>query len=72
MNLVKKFSSFVFIRKKKKREKVFADVLDTKEDFKDHKNISLRKTQNSNFSKGVSPWFSSKMKDFFNSKFYAK
>ena len=28
------------------REKVFADVLDKKEDFKDYKNICLRKTPN--------------------------
>ena len=32
------------------REKVFADVLDRKEVFKDSKNIRLWKTQNLNFS----------------------
>ena len=37
------------------REKVFADVLDKKEAFKDYKNNFVRKTQNQNFSKGVSP-----------------
>ena len=31
------------------REKVVADVLDKKEAFKDFKNKSLSKTQNSNF-----------------------
>ena len=31
------------------REKVFADVLDRKEVFKDSKNIRLSKTQNLNF-----------------------
>ena len=73
MNLVKKLKFFhLFCLSKIDREKVFADVLDKKEDFKDHKNICLRKTQNSNFSKGVRPWFSSKMGDFFNSDFYAK
>ena len=73
MNLVKKLKFFhLFCLSKIDREKVFADVLDKKEDFKDHKNICLSKTQNSNFSKGVSPWFSSKMGDFFNSDFYAK
>ena len=54
------------------REKVFSDVLDTKEAFKDYKNICLWKTQNLNFSKGISPWFSPKIKDLFNFDFYAK
>ena len=36
------------------REKVFADVLDKKEAFKDYKNKCIQKTQN---SKGVSPSF---------------
>ena len=36
-------------------EKVFTDVLDKKDAFKDHKNNCLWKTQNYNFSKGVSP-----------------
>ena len=39
------------------REKVFAHVLDKKEAFQDYKNNCVRKTQNSNFSKGVSPSF---------------
>ena len=39
------------------REKVFADVLDKKEAFKEYKNNCVRKTQNQNFSEGVSPWF---------------
>ena len=42
-------------------EKVFADVLDKKEAFKDYKNNCVRKTQNENFSKGVSPSFWSKI-----------
>ena len=42
-------------------EKVFADVLDKKEAFKDHKNNCVRKTQNENFSKRVSPSFWSKI-----------
>ena len=53
-------------------EKVFADVLDKKEAFKDYKNNCVRKTQNQNFSKGVSPSFWSKIWDFFNFDFYAK
>ena len=43
------------------REKVFADVLDKKEAFKDYKNNCVRKTQNENFFKGVSPSFWSKI-----------
>ena len=39
------------------REKVFADFLDKKEAFKHYKNNCVRKTQNSNFCKGVSPSF---------------
>ena len=39
------------------REKVFADVLDKKEPFKDYKDNCVQKTQNENFSKGVSPSF---------------
>ena len=43
------------------RVKVFPDVLDKKETFKDCKNNCLWKTQNKNFSKGVSPSFWSKI-----------
>ena len=51
---------------------MFADVLDKKEAFKDYKNNFVRKTQNENFSKGVSPSLSSKIWDFFNFDFYEK
>ena len=53
---VESFSSFVSI--KKDPEKMFADVLNTKEAFRGY---NYKKTQNSNFSNGVSPWFSSKI-----------
>ena len=43
---------------KKDRQKVFADVLNTKEAFRGY---NYKKKQNSNFSNGVSPWFSSKI-----------
>ena len=39
------------------RQKVFADVLDRKEAFKDYKKNCLLKTQTWNFSKGVSTSF---------------
>ena len=51
---------------------MFADVLDKKEAFKDYKNNCVRKPQNENFSKGVSPSFSWKIWDFFNFDFNAK
>ena len=35
---------------KTEQEKVFADVLDKKEAFKDYKNNCVRKTKNQNFS----------------------
>ena len=47
MILVKKLNFFhVLCFLKIDREKVFADVLDKKEAFKDYKNNCLRKTQN--------------------------
>ena len=61
MILVKKLKFFHLLYLSKiDREKVFADVLDKKEAFKDYKNNCVRKTQNENFSKGVSPSFWSK------------
>ena len=47
MILVKKLKFFQFLCLSKiDREKLFADVLDKKEAFKDHKNNCLEKTQN--------------------------
>ena len=58
MILVKKLKFFhVLCLSKIDQEKVFADVVDKKEAFKDYKNNCVRKTQNSNFFKGVSPSF---------------
>ena len=51
---------------------MFADVLEKKEAFKDYKNNCVRKTENENFSKGVSPSFWSKILDFFNFDFFCK
>ena len=73
MILVKKLTFLhVLCLSKIDREKVFADFLDKKEAFKHYKNNCVRKTQNENFSKGVSPSFWSKILDFFNFYFYAK
>ena len=46
-------------------ENVFRDILYRKLAFFDHKNIDLKKSQNSHFSKGVSPWFWSKISSCF-------
>ena len=70
MILVKKLKFFHLLYLSKiDREKVFADVLDKKEAFKDYKNNCLRKTQNWNFSKGVSPWFWSKFEILLTFRF---
>ena len=58
MILVKKLKLFhLLCLSKIDGEKVFADVLDTKDAFKDYKNNCLLKTQTCSFSKGVSPSF---------------
>ena len=58
MILVKKLKFFhLLCLSKIDREKLFPDVLDETQGFKDYKNNCLRKTQNYNFSKGVSPSF---------------
>ena len=62
MILVKKLKFFHLLSLSKiDREKLFADVLDKKEAIKDYTKDCLRKTENSNFPKGVSPSFWSKM-----------
>ena len=62
MILVEKLKFFhILCLSKIDREKLFADVLDKKEAFKDNKKNCLEKKQNDNFSKGVSPSFWSKI-----------
>ena len=62
MILVKKLKVFhPLCLSKIDRENVFADVPNIKEAFKDYNNHCVRKAQNSNFSKGVSPSFSLKI-----------
>ena len=46
---------------KTEQEKVFDEVLDKKEAFKDYKNNCVRKTKNQNFSKGDSSSLRSKI-----------
>ena len=73
MILVKKLKFFhLLCLSKIDREKVFADFLDKKEAFKDYKNNCVRKTQNCNFSKGVSLSFWSKISRLFQVGFFCK
>ena len=58
MILVKKLKFYhLLCLSKIDHKKLFTDVLDKKEAFKDYKNNCLGKTQNQNFSKGISPSF---------------
>ena len=59
-----KFFDF-FILFKIGKENVFYDILYRKNAFLDYKNIKLKKTKNWDFSKGVSPWFFSKIANVF-------
>ena len=52
-------------------EKVFGNVLYRQLFFFYHKNIDLKMSQNLHFSKGVSPWFWSKISNWFIFSFYA-
>ena len=65
MSFVKNWQFFhLFILGKTGQEKVFYDILYIKNAFLDYKNIMLKKWKNWDFSKGVSPWFLSKISNF--------
>ena len=53
------------------REKLFSDVLDITA-FLDYKDINTNRLQTLHFSKGVSPWFWSKIGHFFDFFFLGK
>ena len=53
-------------------EKVFGDVLVSKQAFLDNINMDLKTRQNWHFCKGYSPWFWSKMLKFFNLLYLSK
>ena len=58
MVLVKNVKLFpVFILVKIGQEKVLDDILEWIKTFLDYENTKLKKSKNSDFSKGVSPWF---------------
>ena len=47
------------------KKKVFYDIVHDRNAFLDYKNKKLKKLKNWDFSKGVSPWFWSKLGNFF-------
>ena len=62
MVLVKNFKFFhVFIFGKIREENVFDDILERKKALLDYKKQKVKTVENLDFSKGVSPWFWSKI-----------
>ena len=51
-------------------ENVFLDILERKNAFLGYKNKKFKKWKNCHFSKGVSPWFWSKIDHFFSVFFF--
>ena len=49
---------------------MFGDILKLKNTFLDYKNKKLKKSQNWDFYKGVTPWFSRKINYFSISFFF--
>ena len=46
------------------QENVFYDIVERKNAFLGYKNKKLKKSKNTHFPKGVSPWFWSKIRHF--------
>ena len=62
MVLIKNLKNFhLFIFGKMREENVFDDILERKKGFVDYKKQKVKKVKNWEFSKGVSPWFWSKI-----------
>ena len=62
MVLVKNLKIFpFFIFGKIREENVFDDILEKKKAFLDYKKQKVKTVKNWHFSKGVSPWFCSKI-----------
>ena len=51
---------------------MFYDILEGRISFLDYKDRKLKKSKNWDFSKGVSPWFWSKIGNFFRFLFQGK
>ena len=65
MVLVKNLKIFhLFIFGKIREENVFDDILERKQAFLDYKKEKVKKVENWDFSRGVSPWFWSKIWNF--------
>ena len=63
------FSNFFFLGNIG-QENVFYDILEQKNTFLGHKNMTSKKSKNWHFSKGVNPWFWSKNGHFSNLVFF--
>ena len=62
--------SFFFCKISQKN--VFENILETKKSFEDYNIEKLKKSKNWDFSKGVSPWFGSKLWNKAMFLFFAK
>ena len=60
LDKIMKFVYCIFLGKIRQKN-VFGNVLDRKLAFLDYRNMDLKKLENWHFSKGVSPWFWSKL-----------
>ena len=56
----------LFFKDNKGQENVFYDILERKNAFLGYKNTKLKKSKNWDFSRGVSPWFWSKIDQYFH------
>ena len=73
MLLVKNWQFFhVLILRERGQGNVFYDILERENAFLEFKNNNLRKVNNSDFSKRVSPWFWSKFSNLSMFLFLAK
>ena len=62
----------LFILRKIGQENEFHPILQRKNAFLEYKNNKFKKSKNWDFSKGVSPWFWSKMINFFHPFVFGK
>ena len=71
--LVKNLEFFhLFIFSKISKQNVFDDILERKKDFLDYKKQKVKKVENWDFSKGVSPWLLVKNLEFFHLFIFGK
>ena len=71
--LVKNLEFFhLFIFSKISKQNVFDDILEREKAFLDYKKEKVKKVENWDFSKGVSPWFLVKNLEFFHLFIFSK